>query len=140
MKKLSLCALMAGAVFVIAGLVKFAHAEPKPHPLPLFFPLMWDFAMVSIGSSCVFHCACARRAAVLWSIFCVLASTAVGALALEWLLGQPESPMSVHRLIFMSLSIGFGFAYAVWQALALRHPASDAWSDSRASAPAVRPS
>lgn len=127
MKKLSLCALTAGALFVVAGLVKLSHASPQPRPLPLFFPLMWDFAMVAIGSSCLFHCECARRAAILWSLFCVLASFAVGALALEWLLGQPETPLSVHRVIFMSLTTGFGFAYAVWQLVALRRPAGSEW-------------
>lgn len=137
MKKLSLCALIAGALFVVVGLVKLAHAAPQPRPLTLFFPLMWDFAMVAIGSGCLFHGECARRAAIVWSLFCVLASFAVGALALEWLLAQPESPMSIHRLIFMSLTTGFGFSYAVWQLLALRRrPAAARWSGPAASATA----
>src|ERR1041385_5631725 len=93
MKKLPLCTLSAGAIFVVFGISTVAYLAPKPEPFGLLFPLLWDMAMVSIGLAVIFRCAIARKAGFVWGAFCLLASLAVAVAAFLWI--EPQYPQSV---------------------------------------------
>jgi len=135
MKKLPLCTLISGAVFAIAGTSALLKLAPRPDPFPLFFPLMWDLIMVGIGAGIILRCDCARRAGVVWGIFCIVASLAIGAAAFDWLLPQQAEPMGTQRLIFMFVSVAFGLVFGIWQLFAFNSPSKRAWTESEPSAP-----
>jgi len=130
MKKLPLCTLISGAVFAIAGTIALLKLAPRPEPFPLFFPLMWDAIMVGIGVGIILRCDCARKAGVIWGIFCILASLGIGAAAFDWLLPQQAEPMGPQRMFFMVVSVLFGLAFGVWQLFALNSPAVREWTHS----------
>lgn len=134
MKKLPLCMLFSSAAFAIAGTVLLAQLAPHPEPFPLFFPLMWDLVMVGVGVGIVLRCDCARRAGLIWGVFCILASLAIGAVAFGWLWPQQHEALSTHRLIFMGVTVGFGLLFGVWQLFALNSPAVREWTDAPATA------
>lgn len=129
MKKLPFCTLVSGAVFAIAGTSALVRLAPRPDPFPLFFPLVWDLIMVGIGVGIILRCDCARKAGVVWGIFCILASLGIGAAAFDWLLPQQAEPMGTQRLIFMFVSVVFGLAFGIWQLCALNSPAVRAWTE-----------
>jgi hypothetical protein len=129
MKKLPLCTLLSGAVFAISGTIALLQIAPRPEPFPLFFPLMWDLIMVGIGVGVILRCDCARRAGVIWGIFCILASLAIGAAAFGWLLPQHAEPLETHRVIFMMLTVAFGVVFGVWQLFALNSPEVRSWTE-----------
>ncbi|HWA88247.1 MAG TPA: hypothetical protein VG710_18615 [Opitutus sp.] len=119
MKKLSVCALLGGALFALGGTgALFELASWRFGLLFLFFPLAWDLVMVALGVCVVLRCECARRAALAWGIFCVIASLLVGVASFDWLLPQQAEPPGVHRMIFMMLSVAFGVIFGVWQLVA----------------------
>ncbi len=126
MKKLPLCVLLSSALFAIAGTVALARLAPRPEPFPLFFPLMWDLVMVSVGCGIVLRCDCARRAGLIWGVFCILVSLVIGAEALGWL--WPQEPVSTHRMFFMIVAVGFGVVFGFWQLKAFNSPAVRAWT------------
>lgn len=131
MKKLPLCTLIGSAVFAIFGtiaLLKFAPAGPEP--FRLFFPLVWDVIMVGIGAGIILRCDCARRAGMIWGVFCILASLAIGAAAFGWLLPQQTEPLGPQRLFFMALTVVFGLGFGVWQLIAFNSPSVRAWTHS----------
>lgn len=129
MKKLPLCTLVSGGIFAIFGTVALLQTAPRPEPLPLFFPLMWDLIMVGIGVGIVLRCDCARCAGMIWGAFCILASLGIGAAAIVWLLPQQSEPLGTHRLVFMIVTVGFGVAFGIWQIFALNSPAVRAWTE-----------
>jgi len=123
MKKLPLCALLGAALFVVSGTVILVQLAPTPDPFPLFLPLVWNVIMVGIGSSIILRCDCARCAGIIWGIFCLLASLALGAAAFYWLLPQQTEPLGTARLVFMLLTVGFGIVFGIWQLIAFHSPA-----------------
>jgi hypothetical protein len=129
MKKLPFCALISGALFAIFGTILLAQLAPRPDPFPLFLPLAWDMIMVAISVGIVLRCDCARRAGLIWGVFSLLASLALGASALGWLMPQESEPLSGQRLIFMSVTVAFGVVFGIWQLFALNSPAVRAWTD-----------
>jgi hypothetical protein len=129
MKKLPLCALFCGAGFAIAGTILLAQLTPRPSPLALFLPLLWDLIMVAIGVGVILRCDCSRRSGIVWGIFCILASLAIGAAAFDWLIPQQSEPLGSQRLLFMIVTVGFGLVFAIWQMFALNSPAVRAWTD-----------
>lgn len=129
MKKLPLCALLCGAGFAIAGTILLAQLTPRPNPLVLFLPLFWDLIMVAIGAGVILRCDCSRRSGVVWGVFCILASIAIGAAAFDWLLPQQSEPLGNQRLLFMIVTVGFGLVFSIWQMFALHSPAVRAWTD-----------
>jgi tryptophan-rich sensory protein len=129
MKKLPLCTLLGGAAFAIAGTVSLLQLAPRPDPFPLFFPLMWDLIMVAIGAGLILRCDCARRAGIAWSVFCIIASLAIGTAAFGWLLPQHGEPLGTQRMIFMFVSVAFGLVFGVWQIFALNSPAVREWTE-----------
>ena len=129
MKKLPLCTLLFGAIFAISGTVALIQTAPRPEPFPLFFPLLWDLIMVSIGAGIILRCDCARRAGMIWGAFCIVASLAIGAAAFGWLLPQDPEPLGTHRFVFMLVTVGFGLVYGVWQLFALNSPSVRAWTE-----------
>lgn len=129
MKKLPLCVLFGSAVFAIAGTVTLVQLAPQPEPFPLFFPLIWDLVMVGTAVSIVLRCDCARCAGIVWGVFCILASLAIGAAALLWLLPQQAEPLGTHRLVFMLVTVGFGLVFGIWQLFALNSPSVRSWAD-----------
>lgn len=130
MKKLPLCTLVGSAVFAIFGTVALLQFAPRPEPFRLFFPLVWDLIMVGIGSGIILRCDCARRAGIVWGIFCILASLAIGAAAFGWLLPQQTEPLGPQRLIFMALTVLFGLGFGIWQLIAFNSPAVRDWTHS----------
>ena len=58
MKKLPLCTLLFGAIFAIFGTIALIQTAPRPEPLPLFFPLIWDAIMFAICVGIVLRCDC----------------------------------------------------------------------------------
>lgn len=128
MKKLPLCTLCAGALFVVLGTIALLRLTPKPDPFGLLFPLLWDLAMVGIGLGIVFRCDCARKAGIAWSIFCILATLGVGGATLFWTLGQADASLGRDRLVFLSVTIAFGVLFGLWQLLVLRSPAAREWT------------
>lgn len=129
MKKLPLCTLLSGALFAISGTVALLQIAPRPDPFPLFFPLMWDLIMVGIGAGIILRCDCARRAGLVWGVFCILASLAIGAAAFFWLLPQQAEPLGPHRMIFMCVTVLFGLIFGIWQLFAFNSPAVREWTD-----------
>lgn len=129
MKKLPLCTLVCGAVFAISGTVALIENAPRPEPFPLFFPLMWDLIMVGIGVGIILRCDCARRAGMIWGVFCILASLGIGAAAFGWLLPQQAEPLGTHRLIFMLVTVGFGLVFGIWQLVAFNSPTVRDWTE-----------
>lgn len=130
MKKLPFCALLSGALFAIFGIVLLAQLAPRPDPLPLFLPLVWDAIMVTIGVGITLRCDCKRCAGIVWGIFCILASLALGAAAFGWLLPQKAEPLGTPRLVFMVVTIAFGVLFGIWQLFAVNSPAVRAWTNS----------
>ena len=128
MKKLPLCTLLAGALFVVVGTIALVRLTPRPDPFGLLFPLLWDLAMVGIGLGIVFRCDCARRAGIAWSIFCIIATLGVGGATLFWTLGQGNNALGRDRLAFLAVTIAFGVLFGLWQFLTLRSPAAQAWT------------
>ncbi|HYP17067.1 MAG TPA: hypothetical protein VEQ65_07630 [Opitutus sp.] len=129
MKKLPICALLTGAGFVIAGTILLLQLAPRPSPVPLFLPLVWDLVMVAISVGVVLRCDCARRLGMSWGVFCVIASLAIGAAAFDWLLPQQSEPLGSQRVIFMCVTVGFGLVFSIWQLFAMNSPAVRAWTD-----------
>lgn len=129
MKKLPLCTLIGSAVFAIAGTVALLQLAPRPDPFPLLFPLLWDLIMVAVGAGLILRCDCARRAGIIWGVFCILASLAIGAAALGWLLPQPAEPLTTQRMVFMGVSVAFGLLFGIWQLFALNSPSVRAWTE-----------
>lgn len=128
MKKLPICTLCAGALFVVIGTIALLRLTPRPDPFGLLFPLLWDLAMVGIGLGIVFRCECARKAGIVWGIFCILATLGVGGATIFWTLGQSGAPMGRDRLIFLGVTIAFGVLFGLWQLLVLRSPAAQEWT------------
>lgn len=129
MKKLPLCTLLCAAGFAIAGTILLAQLTPRPSPLALFLPLLWDLIMVAISVGVVLSCDCSRRTGFVWGIFCVIASLGIGAAAFDWLLPQQNEPLGLQRLLFMIVTVGFGLIFAIWQLFALNSPTVRAWTD-----------
>lgn len=129
MKKLPYCALACGAGFAIAGIILLAQLSPRPNPVPLFLPLVWDLVMVATGVGIILRCDCARRIGFVWGFFCVLATIGIGAAAFDWLIPQQAEPLGTQRLLFMIVTVGFGFVFSIWQLFALNSPAVRAWTD-----------
>lgn len=128
MKKFSVCALLGGALFAIGGTAALLElASNRFGTLFLFFPLAWDLVMVALGLCIVLRCECARRAAFVWGVFCVIASLVVGVASFDWLLPQQAEPPGTHRLIFMMLSVAFGVGFGVWQLFAFNSPELRTW-------------
>jgi hypothetical protein len=139
LKKLPLCTLCAGALFVVVGTIALFRLTPRPEPFGLLFPLLWDLAMVGIGLGIVFRCECARKAGIAWSIFCIIATLVVGGATLAWTLTHPESSLGRDRLVFLAVTIAFGVLFGLWQLLVLRSTATKDWTAaSRAPQPEVR--
>ncbi len=128
MKKLPLCTLTAGALFVLLGTFALLRLTPRPDPFSLLFPLLWDIAMVGIGLGIVFRCDCARKAGIAWGIFCILATLGVGGATIFWSLGQSDNALGRDRLVFLGVTIAFGVLFGLWQLLVLRSPAAQAWT------------
>ena len=129
MKKLSVCALLGGALFAIVGTTALVELASRRFGLLfLFFPLAWDLVMVALSVCVVLRCECARRAGVAWGIFCVIASLLVGFASFDWLLPQQAEPPGVHRLIFMMLSVAFGVVFGIWQLVAFNSPELREWA------------
>lgn len=129
MKKLPLCVLLSSAVFAIAGTVLLLHVAPRPAPFPLFFPLVWDLVMVGAAASIVLRCDCARCTGIVWGVFCIFASLAIGAAAFWWLLPQQAEPHGTQRLVFMLVTVAFGLVFGVWQLFAVNSPSVRSWTD-----------
>lgn len=128
MKKLPLCTLTAGALFVVIGTIALFRLTPGPEPFSLLFPLLWDLAMVGIGLGIVFRCDCARKAGIAWSIFCIVATLAVGGATLYWARDQNDNALGRDRLVFLGVTIAFGVLFGLWQLLVLRSPAAKEWT------------
>ena len=139
MKKLPLCTLLSGALFAIFGTLVLVKFAPRPDPFPLFLPLTWDVIMVGIGSGIILRCDCARRAGIIWGVFCILASLAIGAAAFGWLLPQQAEPMGPQRLIFMGLTVLFGLIFGIWQLIAFNSPSVREWTEAPPHDPASAP-
>src|SRR6267154_2526661 len=127
MKKLPLCTLSAGALFVILGTFVLLYFTPRPEPFAMLFPLLWDLAMVAIGFGIISRFEVARKAGVAWGIFCILASLVVGAAAFFWMRLQLPESIGVHSIVFMGVTVGFGVVFGIWQLLVLRHPTALTW-------------
>ncbi len=128
MKKLPLCTLSAGALFVVFGIRTVFGLGPRTEPLGLLVPLVWDIIMVGIGLGLIFRCEIARRAGILWSYFCIAASIGIGLGMLLWLLRPDVELPGTQRVVFMVLSYSFGVIFGFWQLHVLRSPASLAWT------------
>lgn len=128
MKKLPICTLCAGVLFVVVGTIALLRLTPRPEPFGLLFPLLWDLAMVGIGLGIVFRSECARKAGIAWSIFCIVATLGVGGATIFWTLGQSDNALGRDRLIFLGVTIAFGVLFGLWQLLVLRSPAAKAWT------------
>ncbi len=122
--------LFSSAAFAIAGTVALAQFAPRPDPFPLFFPLLWDVIMVAVAVGIILRCDCARRAGIIWGVFCIIASLGIGAVALGWLLPQQTEPLGPQRLIFMCVTLAFGLLFGVWQMFALNSAEVRAWTES----------
>lgn len=129
MKKLPLCMLFSSAVFAVAGTVLLTQIAPQPDPFPLFFPLIWDLVMVGAAVGIILRCDCARCAGLIWGIFCILASLAIGAAAFFWLLPQQAEPLGTQRLIFMLVTVAFGLLFGIWQLFALNSTSVRNWTE-----------
>ncbi len=128
MKKLPFCALSAGALFVVLGIGAIFLLTPGTQPFSLLFPLVWDLAMVGISLGIVFRSACARKAGLAWSVFCIVATLAVGVATYFWAMKQHDNALGRDRLVFLGVTIGFGVLFGLWQLLVLRSPNSvEAW-------------
>ena len=127
MKKLPFCALSAVAMFVLLGTGVLLRLSPHPDPFGLLFPLLWDLAMVGIGLGIVLRSECARRAGLAWSVFCLLATLGVAGATALWTFGQSDASLGRDRLVFLGVTIGFGFLFGLWQLRVLRSPAARAW-------------
>jgi hypothetical protein len=140
MKKLPICTLLAGALFVVVGTIALLRLTPRPDPFGLLFPLLWDLAMVGIGLGIVFRCECARKAGIAWSIFCIVATLGVGGATFFWTLRQSDQSLGRDRLVFLGVTIAFGVLFGLWQLLVLRSSSTREWTDpARAAEPAARP-
>lgn len=128
MKKLPLCTLCAGALFVVLGTIALLRLTPHPEPFGLLFPLLWDLAMVGIGLGIVFRCECARKAGIAWSVFCIVATLVVGGATVFWTLGQSDTSLGRDRLVFLGVTVAFGVLFGLWQLLVLRSPAAKEWT------------
>lgn len=128
MKKLPLCTLSAGGLFAILGTLTLLYLAPRPEPFGLLFPLLWDVVMVGIGLGIVFRCEVARKAGMVWSIFCIIASIAVGVVSVLWILPQHPESLGTQRIVFMFLAIAFGILFGVWQLMVLRNPSALPWT------------
>lgn len=129
MKKLPLCVLLSSALFAVAGTVILVQFAPHPDPFPLFFPLVWDVVMVGTAAGIVLRCDCARCAGIIWGVFCILASLAIGAAAFWWLLPQQAEPMGTPRLVFMLVTVAFGLIFGIWQLFAVNSPSVRSWTE-----------
>ena len=128
MKKLPFCTLSAGALFVILGTLTVFYLAPRPEPFGLLFPLLWDLVMVGIGLGIIFRCEVARKAGMIWSIFCVLASLAVGVVVFLWVMPQHPESLGTRRIVFMFVTVIFGVLFGAWQLLVLRSPTALTWN------------
>ena len=129
MKKLPLCTLSAGALFVTIGTIALVRLTPRPDPFGLLFPLIWDLAMVGIGLGIVFRSDCACKAGIAWSIFCIIATLGVGGATIFWTVDQNNNSLGRDRLAFLAVTISFGVLFGLWQLLVLRSPAAKAWTE-----------
>jgi hypothetical protein len=129
MKKLPFCTLSAGALFVVLGTITLFSLAPRPEPFGLLFPLLWDLVMVGIGLGIIFRCEVARKAGVIWSIFCIIASLAVGVVAILWVLPQHAESLGTQRVVFMVVTIVFGLLFGAWQLRVLRSPTALSWTN-----------
>lgn len=128
MKKLPFCTLLGGAAFAIAGTVVLLEFAYRREPLLLSIPLVWDIIMVAIGAGVVLRCDCARRAGLIWGVFCIFASLVVGGAAFEWVLPPQAASTNGHRFTFLVVSVIFGVVYGIWQLIAFYSPAVRAWT------------
>ncbi len=128
MKKLPLCSLLGGALFAIAGTVVLLEYARRREPLLLSIPLVWDIVMVAIGAGVVLRCDCARRAGLVWGVFCIVASLLLGGAAFAWVLPQQGDTVDPHRLVFLVLSAAFGVIFGVWQLFAFNSTVVKAWT------------
>lgn len=128
MKKLPLCTLSAGALFVIFGIRAVFALGDRTEPLGLLVPLVWDIIMVGIGLGLIFRCEVARRAGIVWSYFCIAASLVIGAGMLLWILRPGVEHPGTQRVVFMVLSYSFGVVFGFWQLHVLRSPAGLDWT------------
>ena len=128
MKKLPFCTLSAAALFVVCGIASLLYFPRHPEPFSLLFPLLWDFAMVGIGLGLVFRCEVARKAGIIWSIFCIVASLAIGVTIAVWALPQHHESLGNERIAFMAVAVLFGVLFGAWQLRVLRSPTALAWT------------
>lgn len=128
MKKMPFCTLSAGALFAILGTLALFYLSPRPEPFGLLFPLLWDLVMVGIGLGIIFRCEVARKAGVIWGIFCIVVSLAVGVVTFLWVIPQHPESLGTRRIVFMFLAVGFGLLFGAWQLLVLRSPTALSWT------------
>jgi hypothetical protein len=128
MKKLPFCALSGGALFAILGTLTLYFLARRPEPFGMLFPLFWDLVMVGIGLGVIFRCEVARKAGLAWSIFCIIASVAVGVVAFLWILPQHPESLGTPRVFFMGVTVAFGILFGIWQLVVARSPTALPWS------------
>jgi hypothetical protein len=127
MKKLPYCPLVAGALFVVFGTRTLFQLTHHTEPFGLLFPLLWDLIMVAIGLGIILRCDVARRAGVIWGIFCVVASVVIGVAAVRWIFQARSVPLGHDRIFFMFLAVAFGMLFGLWQWRVLQSPAAREW-------------
>ena len=128
MKKLPYCPLLAGAFFVVFGIHTLLQLTHRTEPFGLLFPLLWDLTMVAIGLGIILRCDVARKAGVLWGIFCLVASVVIGIAAFRWAFQPRSVPLGHDRLFFMFLAVAFGLLFGAWQWRVLQSPAAREWT------------
>jgi hypothetical protein len=127
MKKLPYCPLVAGVLFVVFGTNTLFQLTQHAEPFGLLFPLLWDLIMVAIGLGVILRCDIARRAGVIWGLFCVIASVVIGVAAIRWMLQVRTESLGYDRIFFVFLAVAFGFLFGVWQWRVLQSPAAREW-------------
>lgn len=128
MKKLPYCPLLAGAFFVVFGIHTLLQLTHRTEPFGLLFPLLWDLTMVAIGLGIILRCDVARKAGVLWGIFCLVASVIIGIAAFRWVFQPRSVPLGHDRVFFMFLAVAFGLLFGLWQWRVLQSPAAREWT------------
>jgi hypothetical protein len=129
MKKIPLCTLSAGVLFVAFGVRAVYQLGDRTEPFGLLVPLVWNVIMVGIGLGLILRCEIARRAGIIWSYFCIGVSIVMGAGMLLWILRHPPE---TERVVFAVLTYAFGVIFGFWQLHVLRSPAALDWTKSSA--------
>jgi hypothetical protein len=133
MKKLPLCTLSAGVLFVAFGVRAVYQLGERTEPMGLLVPLVWDIIMVGIGLGLILRCEVARRAGIVWSYFCIAVCLVMGGGTLLWILRPGDEPPSTERVVFTVLTYAFGLIFGFWQLHVLRSPATLDWTKGESS-------